>query len=73
MEKSKAMTVVRIGGLRWLNPRTMDSVMGSRAVVVDLDSLNPCCVSATVRSARKNGSSSRSRTFAAGERREIGL
>ena len=72
LEKSKAMTVVRVGGLRWLNPRAMDSVIGKSAVVVDLTSLKPCCVSAKDRSVRKNGSSNRSRTFIAGERREMG-
>ena len=56
-----------------MKPRAMDSVMGRSAVVVDLAGLNPCCVSAKVKPSWRYGSSSRSRTFTAGERREMGL
>ena len=45
MEKSKAMMVVRVGGLGRLKPLAADSVMGRRAVVVDRAALKPCWVS----------------------------
>ena len=72
MLKSIAMTVVRVGGLRWLNPRAIASVMGRRAVVVDLAGLKPCCESAKVKLEERYGRMSRSSTFIMGDRRDIG-
>ena len=56
-----------------MKPHAMDSVMGRRAVVVDLAALKPCCVSTKLKPNWRYGRMSRSRTLIAGERRDIGL
>ena len=55
-----------------MKPQTIFCVRGRRAVVVEWFSRKPCWVGARGRDLI-SGSNSRSRTLAAGQRREIGL
>ena len=56
-----------------MKPRATDSVIGRRAVVVDLAALKPCWVSEKGKDDWRKGRTRRSSTFTVGERREMGL
>ena len=71
--KSTAKAIVRSGGLRWLKPVATVWESGRRAVVVDRNGLNPCCVEERGKASVRWECKSRSSTFAAGESSEMGL
>ena len=72
LEKSMATAVVLAGGLFSLNPSAIAVASGRSAEVVECGDLKPCCVGCVGRADLRRGNRSRSRTLAAGERREIG-
>ena len=55
-----------------LNPSAIAVASGRSAEVVECEDLKPCCVGCVGRADLRRGNRSRSRTLAAGERREIG-
>ena len=70
--KSTAMQTVRSGGFLWLNPIAMSVVNCNRAEVVECSCLKPCVGQAQVGDICLSWEESDSRTFAAGQRSEIG-
>ena len=63
------MAIVLLGGLRWLKPETTLAEIGSRAEVVKCLCLKPCCQERVPSASTMVGRRSRSRIFAAGQRR----
>ena len=59
-------------GLFSLNPSDIAVASGRSAEVVECEDLKLCCVVCVGRADLRRGNRSRSRTLAAGERREIG-
>ena len=55
LDKSKATTAVRVGGLFWLKPIMAWLMMGRRAVVVDLKGAKPCWEKALGREVTRRG------------------
>ena len=73
LEKSTATVVVRVGGGRALvEPSAMMEAKGRRAEVVEWNGLNPYWVELVGRDSDRYGRITRSRTLAAGQRREMG-
>ena len=72
-DKSTATQTVRSGGFLWLNPIAMSVVNCNRAEVVECSCLKPCWSGAGWRYLLIVGRIRDSRTFAAGQRSEIGL
>ena len=72
-DRSSDIRTVRFGGLGLLKPVAIVWVSGRRAVVVDLFLLKPCWDSDRGRWKVRRGRRSRSRTFTAGQSREMGL
>ena len=70
-DRSIDTATVRRGGLGSLKPAMTWWARGSRAVEVDRVWRKPCCVDESGREF-SSGSMSRSRTLAAGQRREMG-
>ena len=71
LDRSIDTATVRRGGHRLLKPVTTWCVRGRRAVVVERVGRKPCCVGERGREL-SSGSSKRSRTLTAGQRREMG-
>ena len=72
LEKSMATAVVLAGGLELLKPSAIAVERGSSAEVVECEDLKPCWVEWVGRDCLRKGRIRRSRTLAAGDRREIG-
>ena len=70
--KSTAMQTVRSRGFLWLNPIAMSVVNCNRAEVAEFSCLKPCWSGAGRRYLLMVGRIRISRTFAAGQRSEIG-
>ena len=70
---SRAIAIVRCGGLFALSPVVIVLFMWCSAVMVDLFCLNPCWCSGSVMWFVMNGRIIFSSVFAMGERRAIGL
>ena len=70
--KSTVTQTVRSGGFLWLNPIAMSVVNCNRAEVVECSCLKPCWSGAGWSYLLIVGSIRDSRTFAAGQRSEIG-
>ena len=70
--RSTATQTVRCGGFLWLNPVAMSVVSWSSAEVVECPGRKPCWSGAGCRCALTMGSTSASKTFAAGHMSEMG-